>query len=132
MLMLKASPPGPLDEYEERIRLLDAEFPQFWGVIARADDVMRSEQWERIRRDIEEEFHARQYRFSFDPSAPWAAVIRDSARGRGWWREHVRDPCVKALAEGVRPQPMAEDAFGMGSDSHLGEAVAEDQGRSAD
>ena len=53
MLVLGGAKAGPLDEYEERIRELSADYPGQWGLISRADDIMRSEYWERIRRRIE-------------------------------------------------------------------------------
>ena len=53
MLVLKASLPGPLDEYGEGIRLLHCAFPEQWGITSQADDEMRAERWERIRRQTE-------------------------------------------------------------------------------
>ena len=50
MLALKASLPGPLGECEEGIRLLHCAFPDQWGIVSQADDEMRVERWERIRR----------------------------------------------------------------------------------
>eukprot|EP00971_Amphidinium_carterae_P080241 1587754-Amphidinium_carterae.1 len=68
---------------------------------------MRSEFWERSRRDIETRI-AR------------GAVIRDSARNRSWWDEHVRVPCLIGLraarsstrAEPQTPQPKASAGKG--------------------
>ena len=53
-----------LDEYEEMIRSLSEKIPSHWGIIARADDVMRSEVWERIRRAIEEQLRRSVYQGS--------------------------------------------------------------------
>jgi len=86
MLLLRASPPGPLDDYEERIRQLNEAYgASFWGLIARADDVMRSECWERIRRRVEQELRAGTYRGRWYPGQPWAAVMRESAEDRSYW-----------------------------------------------
>eukprot|EP00971_Amphidinium_carterae_P174189 3452429-Amphidinium_carterae.1 len=63
-----------------------------WPIIAQADDVMRSEQWERIRADIELRRERASYQETFDESRPWTAVIRNAARSRSWWDEHCRSP----------------------------------------
>ncbi|CAK0909902.1 unnamed protein product, partial [Prorocentrum cordatum] len=97
LLMLKACQPGPLDGYEEGIRLLAHTFPQHWVVVRRADDTMRAERWERIRQDIEAKVEARKYSEPFDPERPWEAVVREAAYGEnskrsGWWYENVDKP----------------------------------------
>ena len=53
MILLKGSRAGALDAYEENIRTLAEKYPKAWGIIVRADDIMRSEFWERTRRHIE-------------------------------------------------------------------------------
>ena len=57
MILLKGSRASALDAYEETIRALVEKFPgkEAWGIIARADDVMRSEFWERTRRHIKKD-----------------------------------------------------------------------------
>ena len=78
MVLLRGSKPGPLDAYEENIRSLAEVFGDtHWGIISRADDVMRSEGWERRRRVSEDEVRRGVYRKVFDPAMPWAAVLRD-------------------------------------------------------
>ena len=95
MLMLGAAKPGPLDEYEETIRALNDVYGSgHWGLIARADDVMRSEEWERTRRRIEDMRSRGVYTLSFDSKTPWAAVLRDSARDTQFWATNVKDLAV--------------------------------------
>ena len=95
MLVLKACKPGPLDEYEETIRHLNELYGErSWGVIARADDVMRSEGWERHRRDLEDQLRRGVYKHPHDAATPWASVIRDAARDRDYWQENVKDICL--------------------------------------
>ena len=43
MLKLNASPPGPLDAYEEGLRQLSTGFPQYWGHVSVIEDQPRSE-----------------------------------------------------------------------------------------
>eukprot|EP00974_Lingulodinium_polyedra_P121816 11180393-Lingulodinium_polyedra.AAC.1 len=68
MLLLGASPPGPLDEYAENVARLSREFPEAWGLQHRADEVMRAEFCERRRRHIEDRFRRGLYREPFDPA----------------------------------------------------------------
>ena len=91
MLLLDACKAGPLDEYEERIRSLSDVYPAYWGVIARADEVMRSEEWERLRRNVESLRARSVYQHTFDTKRPWAAVIRDAARHPIYWNENVKE-----------------------------------------
>ena len=43
LLTLKVCRPGCLDSYEEHIRAFAERFPKCWGVIVKADDLMRSD-----------------------------------------------------------------------------------------
>eukprot|EP00971_Amphidinium_carterae_P232067 4605543-Amphidinium_carterae.1 len=70
MILLSASLPGPLDEYSDLIRRLAEQFPSHWGLIARADEKMRSDWWERIRRDLEDKY-ARGCGDDFNIDRPW-------------------------------------------------------------
>ena len=84
MLMLDAALAGQLDEYEERVRVLCITFPGCWGIISKADELMRSGQWERVRRRIEAMILRSLYLDNLDPQMPCGAVIRDSARAQDW------------------------------------------------
>ena len=43
MILLGACLPGPLDEYEENIRVLSTGCgPRIWGMLSHADEIMRS------------------------------------------------------------------------------------------
>ena len=101
MILIKASRPGPLDEHEEKIRTL-AEFvgESNWGVVARADDVMRSEVWEHWRRKIESRVRKRTYQEEFTAERPWEAVLREGARDKDFWQENVKDVLLHAKTTG--------------------------------
>ena len=93
MIMLKGSGPAALDSYEEGLRQLSALYPQAWGIIAVADDVMRSEKWERI---MDEQLANPTE--GFDHERPWDHVIRISSFGLAtgahahFWKLHVEAP----------------------------------------
>ena len=85
MVSLDAATPGALDFYQEGIRVLAETYPHAWGIIARADEAMRSEQWELLHEELW-------------PTAPvrgiWSAILKASAYGEGsrrqhWWFSHV-------------------------------------------
>ena len=100
MLMLKGSLAGPMDEYEEGIRMMAFTFPDHWGTIAVADDLMRSEPWEKLRQRIEKMLSRGLYTEPWDPDRPWESVIRESANGTSrmadsWWFEHVKQSCLR-------------------------------------
>ena len=76
MLSLGACAVGPLDRYRAGISDLQLLYPHLWGLIARADEAMRSEQWRRMA--------ARSH-----PQGDWSSVIAASAfaeeGARQWW-----------------------------------------------
>ena len=130
MILLRGSKPGPLDAYEETIRSLADVFGEgSWGIISRADDVMRSEGWERKRRSIEDQVRRGAYHDVFDPTMPWAAVIRDAAADHRYWQENVKDLCGLATRRGAALDQAtraelatAAAGAGPGAGVHTGEA----------
>jgi len=103
MVLLRGSRAGALDAYEERIRTFADVYPDNWGTIARADDTLRSEGWERVRRDIQDKMSRGVYQGIWNASRPWEAVIRDSAGDTPYWQEDLRD-----IAGAPRPQPLRQ------------------------
>ena len=101
-IALHIANPSELDAYEEGLRALTELYPAHWGLIARADETLRSEQWERAQVDA-----------VANGLSPWlwGALISRSAytssagSWTGFWFNHVAAP---ALASG-RPQ-QAQDA----------------------
>ena len=55
MMAVKASKAGALYAYQAQTRSLDREYPKLWGVVASADEVMRSNRWDRIRHLVDQE-----------------------------------------------------------------------------
>jgi len=103
MVLVRGSRAGALDAYEERIRTFADIYPDNWGTIARADDILRSEGWERTRREIQDRMSRGVYQGIWNASMPWEAVIRDSATDGTYWQENLRD-----LAGAPRPQPQRQ------------------------
>jgi hypothetical protein len=97
--MLHGAKAGQLDAYEEKMRGLAETFPDCWGILMAADDLMRSERWEEIRRRTEADRAGHGHRSPYgtgahNPSAPWGDIIKASAEDRDWWYEHVNQPAL--------------------------------------
>ena len=84
MVSLGAATVGALGRYRKGIRSLTLLYPTLWGVVSRADEAMRFEQWPRM--SAEE-----------DPSGDWSDIISASAWGEHgtrqfFWKTHVEHP----------------------------------------
>ena len=87
MLSLGAASVGALGRYRKGIRALTLLYPSLWGVVSRADEAMRFEQWPVM---AEEE----------DPQGDWSGVISASAWGeyglrQFFWDTHVSTPATQ-------------------------------------
>ena len=69
MLSLGAAAPGALGRYRDGVRELTLLYPSLWGVIARADEAMRFEQWPRMAAEA-------------PPHGDWSVILAASAWGR--------------------------------------------------
>ena len=107
MLLLGACKPGALDAYEELIRSFASRYPTRWGVIAHADDIMRSEMWDRLKGDVLAEVRDGVYRGAFDPARVWEAVIWRSVKGKDWWSENITDVILQVERSGSSPSHAA-------------------------
>ena len=91
-----------LTAYERRIEHLADKYPDAWGLIYAADDMMRAEELEARRSQL----LARATRYPLDPpklwdaAAPWSAVFLDVAEDEDFWREHVVDPANLWIGRG--------------------------------
>ena len=88
MLALGACAPGPLQRYRDGIADLHTLYgPGLWGLIMRADETMRGEQWRRMA--------------SADPpGGDWSAIIAASAffeegSRQWWWEKNVCKPAER-------------------------------------
>ena len=84
MIALGAAAPGALARYRTGVRDLDLLCPGLWGVVSRADQAMRFEQWPRMA-------------FEAPPGGDWATILIASAYGEGgarqwWWDRQVVKP----------------------------------------
>jgi hypothetical protein len=127
LLLLKVATSAALDAYAEHIRELSEEAP--WDLVYAADVLMRLEEFECIRRDLEE----RRGKLStiavsiadalvpFDATMPWNSVFlysTSSPEGRAFWVKHVTNQVLfvtthassRQVTTAERPQPKNERA----------------------
>ena len=99
MVLLAICGAERLEAYGEHIRELAALYP--WHLVYQSDVRMRSEQFQRIKRELEASNTAGQVRYGFKPARPWpavfAAAVLDSEK---FWNSEVREPAVIWLASG--------------------------------
>ena len=118
-ISLRIASPAALDLYEAGIRVLSVSYSQAWGVILRADETMRTEQWELIQEEWSE---------SFTPQELWSSIIAASAYSddgtmNHWWFTHVVSPILapppggfgEAVVDAVEdlPRSQAQPARGV-------------------
>ena len=100
LLLLGAVLPERLDLYGEFLRGFVQNYGQgCWHIIYQADVRMRSEQMERIRRQLEIEkasmTPAEQARLGYDPNKPWDGVFaRATTRSKDFWDSELKDKCL--------------------------------------
>jgi len=98
----------PLAKYGEFIRNLLEQFgPSVWFIVYQADIRMRSEQFERIRRDLQIGYDrtpiAERAHFPIDPQRPWNAVFTKAVDeaytpSQAFWRREANEKCFMFLA----------------------------------
>ena len=91
--MLDTAHPEILDNYGEMVRSFHTLYgPAAWFLVYQADVRMRSEHFERLRRQAERA-HGAGTMDGFNPAKPWASVfaMAISDKSKLWWDENVID-----------------------------------------
>ena len=91
MMMLKASMVGALDADENFIRKLALKHPHNWGVVCRADGIMRSEGWVDLKEQLEINLAEGFHRGPYNPGMAWETVINTATQDKDFWVEHITD-----------------------------------------
>ena len=127
MISLLAASPQRLDDYANGVRELNTLYPNSWGLVFAADELMRSEQWQLIRDEL---LDAK----SWPESRPWDDVLLKATFGKGdverqhWWNTHVVYPAsstgggLKAVQaiEGSPYVPTPDGLFTNAGSTHVG------------
>ena len=122
MVSLRGATPASLDAYEEGIRQLAEAYPGCWGLIVRADETMRSEEWEVDQMRL----------VSLGVAASdWSLCIAQSAYGAEvgskthWWFARVVSPALYHRSAGSAAQSSVDRAEGLLTSTE--EAVGSDR-----
>jgi hypothetical protein len=108
--MLKTVMPHGLKLYYENLELLLKFWPECWHLIYLADDRMRSEQFERIRREILASIAAGDPAPAhWDAANPWTAVFVAASKDKDYWDKHVKSIAASWPAHGARGAPKAPE-----------------------
>jgi hypothetical protein len=110
MIMLGAASHSALTAYERALEKLTRQWPKAWHLITMADDKMRAEHWDRMkRRFFGDESRGSTMAMDWDAAAPWTCVIRLSSEDDRFWNEQVRHPAASWMASGGRSVPLAPE-----------------------
>ena len=100
MLVLHAASAPVLDRYADKVERVYRDWghmggEDLWWITLLADIRMRSEGFERIRRQLEIQRaelkkHGRVSEAALDPARPWEAVIYHASREDSWWTAEVQ------------------------------------------
>eukprot|EP00973_Karenia_brevis_P094717 12423803-Karenia_brevis.AAC.1 len=131
-LLLDVAPSEILDNYGEMVRGFNSLYGQAaWFIIYTADVRMRSEQFERLRRQAERNHAlamAMGQKSPFDPAKPWYETFKLAIGDKDWWDENLHRPAmlyltrVRSAADVVddRTTQPALDGYSSGSQAGVG------------
>ena len=103
--------PHSLEQYFEAFMELCLEYPECWHLLMPAEDRMRGERFEHLRRGLARPHAAGKVpvEINYDPARPWDGVFQAAALDHHYWDSNVRRPAVAFLARSKSvPQPSLE------------------------
>ena len=103
--------PHSLERYFEAFREMCLEFPEAWRLLMAAEDRMRGERFDHLRRQLTRAHQQGKtpVDVDFDPAVPWDGVFQAAAVDTAFWDANVRRPAIAFIARmGHQPQPALE------------------------
>lgn len=98
MLLLESCEAERLDAYSEFIRGMVTQFgEEAWSFVSRADSRMRSEQLERLRRQLRSE-----PQYGYVEASPWSACFAAAIKDSSFWSRELSTPATLFLARNKR------------------------------
>ena len=96
--------PHSLEQYYEAFIDLCLEYPECWHLLMPAEDRMRGERFEHLRRGLTRAHAAGKVPvdINFDPNRPWDGVFQAAAKDHQYWDSNVRRPAVAFLARSAK------------------------------
>merc|ERR1712086_399246 len=130
MISLSEVSPATLDDYERGLVQLVSLHPTQWGIVFCADEILRSEVWQKVQEDLQD-------KGTWPAFRPWDQVIRMTTYGspdstyvmQHWWSTHVLFPCQQARSpmaflhgvEGTTMLPMPSGMTNSAASSSAGD-----------
>lgn len=116
MRALQAATATRLNMYANRIARFNEVYGHVcWWLVAQADQRMRSEHMERIRRQAEEERNAATAAgqpHPMDPRMPWDYCFKIAAQDRRFWDEELDRKCVLYITHLKTQKQLSDAGFG--------------------
>ena len=121
MLCHKAAVPGGprlpvatvacLEEYFDKVKELNDEYPEAWHLLMLAEDRCRGEHFDRLRRVLSRALLEGRLPMGlrFTENQPWVGVFTQAARDAEYWQKHVVRPAQNFLARGGSGRTMSRD-----------------------
>ena len=107
-LMLGIASLSVLLSYEKAIERLVSQWPRCWGLIAYAEDKVRAEKLDKIRRRFEQDKVAgRTLPSDWLEDNPWNACSRALAADEEYWNEQVHHPALGGKGVPMAPAEQA-------------------------
>ena len=103
--------PHSLERYFEAFREMCLEFPEAWHLLMAAEDRMRGERFDHLRRQLTRAHQQGKtpVDVDYDPAVPWDGVFQAAAVDTAFWDANVRRPAIAFIARmGHQPQPALE------------------------
>ena len=127
MRALGAATATRLNMYANRVSKFNDVYGQMcWWLVAQADQRMRSEHLERIRRTAEDERNtavASGGTHPFDPLMPWDYCLKAAACDRRFWDEELDRKCVLFITHLRSQRQLTDDGHGAELRQHGGPAA---------
>eukprot|EP00435_Cladocopium_sp_Y103_P007503 s3840_g2.t1 len=105
MLLLDSVDAERLDNYAETVRGFVTQFgDESWFLIAKADAQMRSEQMERLRRQLRSSPE-----YGYTELSPWSAVFMAATKDHEYWTRELCTPATLFLARHKKERPREDE-----------------------
>jgi hypothetical protein len=110
MLMIRAALDYSMELYYKNLEKLLKRWPECWHLIYVADDKMRSEHLEKIRRRISAAVgRGEAPPRNWDALNPWTACFEEASKDKVFWDDNVSDIAVSWMAHGARGAPKSNE-----------------------
>ncbi|CAK0795538.1 unnamed protein product [Prorocentrum cordatum] len=109
-LMLGIVARAALDGNARHIERLSALWPEAWHLVYMADDKLRCDHIERLRRTVRADLSAgKPAPREWDPAKPWTALFYLATADRDYWNDQVTNPATAWAAKGGKGVPLDPD-----------------------